>query len=812
MAYIKIDSVNHPLFAECRNIYCNNFPIEEQRSMEEQERIFKMFPNYSFYAITNNKSVVGFIAFWRFSNCYFGEHVAIKKKGNGIGSQAIEFLKQKADEERVPVLLEIELPDNSKRIRRASFYTRLDFDMSPIKHFQPPFHKDTEPLELKIMCYPYVINEAEYKVFRKEYDKIMPDFSTTESGNSEICATGLYANENTTEDAKEENTEEPAYKLQKFKDLNLSRNILQGIEELGYENPTPVQERIIPTILSESGDIVCLAQTGTGKTAAFGLPVLQKIENSLSGKELKESIKDYEQHNTDPDKKWYSFFEKKTQVLVLSPTRELCRQITQDLKNYSKYVEGIRIVSVYGGASIEQQIKALRKTPQIIVATPGRMLDLLKRKAADISGIHTLILDEADEMLNMGFKEELDGILESAPENKQVLLFSATMPFEVERIAKNYMKEAQTVTVGERNSGSDNVKHYYFIVHEKARYDALKRIVDYYPDIYGIIFCRTKKETQDIASSLVKDGYDADALHGDLSQSQRDHVMLRFKSRNLQTLVATDVAARGIDVNNLSHVINYNLPDEIEQYTHRSGRTGRADKTGKSIVIINSKECHKIRRIEKIIGKEFSKSKIPSGEEVCSKQLLSLIDKVERIPVSDKIGEYMPLVTERWRNLSREEIIQKFIACEFNRFIEYYKNAPDLNISHKRERGDREDNDNRENRNPSENKEGREAKGKEKGKERGKGRSKSDDLPLKEAEKGYTWVRLNIGEKNRVTARHLVRMISTIGVGKHGIGKIDIRHNCSYIAIGDKAAEYVVEQTNNSDYKGIRLRSSIVKP
>lgn len=787
MEYIKIDSVNHQLFAECRNIYCNNFPIEEQRSIEEQERIFDMFPNYSFYAIANKKSVLGFIAFWRFSNCYFGEHIAIKKKGKGTGSAAIEFLKQKADMERVPVLLEIELPDNPKRIRRAAFYTGLDFDMSPVKHFQPPFHKGMEPLELKLMCYPYVIDDAEYEIFKKEYYAIMPHFS----------------NQKGSETAR---TADNPDKLHKFKDLNLSGNILKGIEELGYETPTPVQERIIPTILQEHGDIVCLAQTGTGKTAAFGLPVLQKIENSLSGKDLKESIKEYEQHNTDPDKKWYSFFEKKTQVLVLSPTRELCRQITQDLKNYSKYIEGVKIVAVYGGAGIEQQIKALRKTPQIIVATPGRMLDLLKRKAADISGIHTLILDEADEMLNMGFKEELDGILESAPENKQVLLFSATMPFEVERIAKNYMKEAKTVTVGERNSGSDNVKHYYFVVHEKSRYDALKRIADYYPDIYGIIFCRTKKETQDIANALVKDGYDADALHGDLSQSQRDHVMLRFKSRNLQMLVATDVAARGIDVNNLSHVINYNLPDEIEQYTHRSGRTGRADKSGKSIVIINSKECHKIRRIEKIIGKEFSKSKIPSGVEVCSKQLLSLIDKVERIPVSDKIGEYLPLVAERWKDLSREEIIQKFIACEFNRFIEYYRNAPDLNVGHKKEKGerDRETGDcgnggSRERCN---------SKNSMSGKDKGKG----DDCPLKEAEKGYTWVKFNIGEKNRITARHLLRMISTVGVGKHGVGKIDIRYNCSYIAIGDKAAEYVVGQTNNTEYRGIRLRSSIVKP
>ncbi len=598
-----------------------------------------------------------------------------------------------------------------------------------------------------------------------------------------------------------------------FGALGIGENIIRAISELGYTQPSPVQARIIPTLLSEKHDIVCLAQTGTGKTAAFGLPTLQKIENKQLSKELREEIKEFETHNADPNKKWYSFFEKKTQVLVLSPTRELCRQITEDIRNYSKYIDDVSVVAVYGGANIQQQIKALRKTPQIIVATPGRMLDLLKRKAADISGIHTLILDEADEMLNMGFKEELDGILESAPEDKQVLLFSATMPLEVERIAKNYMKEAEVVTVGERNSGSKNVKHYYFTVHEKDRYSALKRIVDYYPDIYGIIFCRTKKETQDIANSLTRDGYDADALHGDLSQAQRDHVMLRFKNRNLQMLVATDVAARGIDVNNLSHVINYNLPDEIEQYTHRSGRTGRADKTGKSIVIINSKEQHKIKRIEKIIGKEFSRAKVPNGEEVCSKQLLSLIDKVDSIPVSNKINEYMPLVEERWKDLGREEIIQKFIACEFNRFIEYYKNAPDLNVLPKgyKTEGDAEPQDKKERKRGERNRESnRKREDKTEKRETKALKGKGDEQPLRAAEKGYIWVKLNIGEKNKITTRHLIRMIVSLGVSKRGIGKIDIRHNCCYISIGDKAAQYVVEQTNGTEYRGVKLKSCLM--
>lgn len=645
-----------------------------------------------------------------------------------------------------------------------------------------------------------------------------------------------------------------------FEKLGLNEKIIKAITELGYEKPTAVQSRIIPTILTERKDIVCLAQTGTGKTAAFGLPTLHRIEERNSG-----NYEQDHQEDTENNKKWYSFAEKGTQALILSPTRELCRQIAQDLKNYAKYMDELTVVAVYGGAGMEQQIKALRKNPQVIVATPGRMLDLLRRHAADISNIHTLILDEADEMLNMGFKEDLDGILESTPKDKRVLLFSATLPIEVERIAKNYMKNAELVTVGERNSGSDNVKHYYFTVHEKERYSALKRITDYYPDIYGIIFCRTRKETQDVANALIKDGYDADALHGDLSQGQRDQVMGRFRNKSLHLLVATDVAARGIDVNNLTHVINYNLPDETEQYTHRSGRTGRADKSGKSIVIINSKELHKIRRIEKMIGKTFARAKIPTGEEVCSKQLLSLIDKIDHIPVSEAINEYLPLVAERWESLSREEIIQKFIACEFNRFIEYYKNAPDLNILERevsgkeydnsrrsgRERGDRRENgrgergersergergkrNSQNDKYDKEKKYGTRERG-EAGKNRGgkenrvhlpnewedngsydKRENKNeiisgDDVAPKKVDKGFLWVKMNIGAKNNVTTRHIIRMMTTLGVGKKGIGKIDIRRGACYVSIADRAAKYVVEQTNNSDYRGVKIKSNIFK-
>ena len=539
-----------------------------------------------------------------------------------------------------------------------------------------------------------------------------------------------------------------------FQELGLNSYLIKAISELGFEKPTPVQERIIPDLLSQDNDIVCLAQTGTGKTAAFGLPSLERIV----------------EHNLG----------RYTQVLVLSPTRELCKQITQDLRNYSKYLPDFCIVDVYGGAGIEPQIKALKKIPNIVVATPGRLLDLIGRKAVDLSRIHTLILDEADEMLNMGFKEDLDAILESVPQEKRVLLFSATLPLEVEKIAKTYMQDAQVVTVGERNSGSDNVKHYFYMVHEKDRYAALKRIVDYYPEIYGIIFCRTRRETGDIASALIKDGYDADALHGDLSQMQRDQVMKRFKNRHLKLLVATDVAARGIDVNNLSHVINYNLPDEVEQYTHRSGRTGRADKTGKSIVIINTKEQSKIRRIEKIINKTFAQAKLPTGEEVCSKQLLSMIDQINAVEVrEDEIAPYLSLIEEKWHNLSRKDIIKKFLSMEFNRFLDYYRNAQDLNIVQEKKK-----------------KKGEEA-----------------DAPAytpKRGEKGFKWVKLSIGTKQSITTRHIIRMMTSLGVGKRGIGKIEIRRSECFVNISANAAKYVVEQTNNTEYRGRRLWSEII--
>ena len=575
-----------------------------------------------------------------------------------------------------------------------------------------------------------------------------------------IGRTQTAATDNCTTPDAEETPAEPETPSVTVKDLGLNSYIIKAISEMGFEKPTPVQARIIPTLLSEEGDVVCLAQTGTGKTAAFGLPSLERIVG----------------HN----------MERYTQVLVLSPTRELCRQITQDLRNYSKHLHDLQVVDVYGGAGIEPQIKALKKIPHIVVATPGRLLDLIGRKATDLSQVHTLILDEADEMLNMGFKEELDAILESLPEEKRVLLFSATLPIEVEKIAKTYMRDAQVVTVGERNSGSNNVKHYCYTIHEKDRYAALKRVVDYYPEIYGIIFCRTRRECGDITAALIKDGYDADALHGDLSQMQRDQVMRRFKEKTLKLLVATDVAARGIDVNNLTHVINYNLPDEVEQYTHRSGRTGRADKTGKSIVLINTKEQSKIRRIEKIIGKTFAQSKLPTGEEVCSKQLLSMIDQINAVEVrEEEIAPYLSLIEEKWRNLGRHEIIKKFLSVEFNRFLDYYRNAQDLNIVVEKK--------------------------KKKGAE---GQGSDSDAPAyvpRRNEKGFQWVKMNIGSKQSVSARTIVRMMTSLGVGKKGIGKIEIRRSECFVSISSNAAKYVVDQTNNTDYKGRRLWTELVE-
>ncbi|MDD3078120.1 MAG: DEAD/DEAH box helicase [Paludibacter sp.] len=451
-----------------------------------------------------------------------------------------------------------------------------------------------------------------------------------------------------------------------FKELNLKAEILSAIEELGYVQPMPVQEKTIPFMLEQSADLVALAQTGTGKTAGFGLPVLNMIE---------------------PERK-------QVQSLILSPTRELCIQIANDLTNYAKYLKGIRIVAVYGGEDIRKQLKQLDNTPQIIVATPGRLIDLLERGKVKLEAVDYLVLDEADEMLNMGFKDDLETILSKTPDTRRTMLFSATMPREIASIAKKYMKDYQEITIGHRNSGSENVEHIYYVAQAKHRYLVLKRIVDLNPDIYGIVFCRTRQETKEVAEHLMQDGYNADALHGDLSQAQRDTVMQKFRIRNLQLLVATDVAARGLDVSDLTHVINYNLPDDVEIYTHRSGRTGRANKKGVSVSIIHSKEKHKIREIERMLRKSFEQQQIPNGLEVCKKQLFYMIDKMQNVEVNEEqIAPYVEQINKQLDYLTKEELLKRFVSLEFNRFLEYYQDAEDLNYQEKSrsERGDREE-------------------------------------------------------------------------------------------------------------------------
>ena len=439
-----------------------------------------------------------------------------------------------------------------------------------------------------------------------------------------------------------------------FKELGLDENIVKALTDLGYETPTEIQLKSIPQVIASKADLKAFAQTGTGKTAAFSLPILQQIDPNSND----------------------------TQVVILSPTRELALQIANNIEEFSKYLKGVKTLAVYGGANIDEQIRKLRRGVQIVVGTPGRTVDLINRKQLNIQNIQWLVLDEADEMLNMGFKDELDKILAVTPKEKQTLLFSATFPKEVESIAKNYMYKPVEITSGEKNKGSDQVSHQYYVVSERNRYNALKRIADVNPDIYSIVFCRTRRETQEVADKLIKDGYNADALHGDLSQAQRDSVMEKFRKKHLQLLIATDVAARGLDVTDLTHVINHKLPDQIESYTHRSGRTGRAGKEGISIAIVTAREKGKLHPIERIIGKKFVKTPIPTGKEICQNQLLKLIDKVHDIKINEtEIADFLPSIYEKLEGLDREELIKRFVSLEFNSFLSYYENAPDLNDS-----------------------------------------------------------------------------------------------------------------------------------
>ena len=540
--------------------------------------------------------------------------------------------------------------------------------------------------------------------------------------------------------------------------MGVCSEIRRAIEELGFVNPMPVQEEVIPYLLGNKNDVIALAQTGTGKTAAFGIPLLQRINPE------------------DPT----------TQALILSPTRELCLQIADDLRDFSKYMTGIRVVPVYGGADIVQQIKALRNGAHIIVATPGRLIDLMNRGKAKIDQAANVVLDEADEMLNMGFSESINEIFEHVPEDRNTLLFSATMSKEIEKIALNYLHDHKEIVVGSRNEGAENVNHVYYMVNAKDKYLALKRIVDFYPRIFAIIFCRTKIETQEIADKLIKDGYNAEALHGDLSQQQRDLTMQKFRQHLTQLLVATDVAARGLDVDDLTHVINYGLPDDIENYTHRSGRTGRAGKKGTSISIVHTREKHKIRAIEKEIGKEFVEGDIPTAAEICKKQLYKVMDQILKTDVEEEqIAPFMQDISRYFEYIDKEDIIKKIVSVEFGKFLAYYADAPEIEkpASKKKERG---------------------AKGEERGargKEQG-GRSGS----RRKAEAGYRRLFINLGKTDGFYPGEVMQFLNKHVKGRQEVGHIDLLSKFSYIEVPEKDANKVMKALNGVYYKNREVR------
>jgi len=531
-----------------------------------------------------------------------------------------------------------------------------------------------------------------------------------------------------------------------FKELGLDENLIKAVEKLGFNQPMAVQEKILPLLIQDKcEDVIALAQTGTGKTAAFGLPIIQKTDTKL----------------------------KQVQYLILCPTRELCLQIADDLQDYSMFREDIKIAAIFGGSSMERQIQKIRQGAQIVSATPGRLIDLINRKAIDISKVKAVVLDEADEMLNMGFKEDLESILEATPKNRNTFLFSATMPPQLLTIAKRHMKNPVEITIGKRNAGAENVEHFSYFVHAKDRYFALKRIVDFHPEIYGIIFCRTRYETKEVAEKLQHDGYNAEALHGDLTQQQREQVMSKFRIRHLKLLVATDVAARGLDVEDLTHIINFNLPDELDIYTHRSGRTGRAGKAGTSIMIANLKEKHKIRVIEKQIGKSFKSMNIPTGKEICEKQLFYLVDRVEKVDVDySKVESILPQIYRKLEWMDRTELIQRFVSVEFNRFLDYYKNLPDLNTpsdSNSRDRfrdsGDRREHKQRSN-------------------------------------VGFTRFFINLGRTDDLKPASLMGMINDYtGVRNIEIGEIEILKNFSFFEAESSYESAIIESFREKFYK-----------
>lgn len=548
-----------------------------------------------------------------------------------------------------------------------------------------------------------------------------------------------------------------------FQELGISQPLIHAVEDLGFVNPMPVQEKVIPHLLEGDGDVVALAQTGTGKTAAFGLPVLQRIDPELIV----------------------------PQALILSPTRELCLQIASDLADFSKYLPGVKVLPVYGGSSIESQIRSLREGVQVIVATPGRLIDLIGRGVVKLGDVHTVILDEADEMLNMGFLDSINEILDHVPEDRKILMFSATMPKEISRIAQRYMKNPQEFVIGTRNEGAANVRHIYYMVNARDKYLALKRIADNSPNIYAIIFCRTRRETQEVAENLIRDGYNADALHGDLSQQQRDLVMQKFRDHVITMLVATDVAARGLDVDNLTHVINYGLPDEPAVYTHRSGRTGRAGKSGVSIAIIHSREKGRLREIERIIGKTFERKEVPTPEHIIEKQLFSLADRIERTEVDEaELSKYLPGVLKKLGWLSGEDLLKRIFTIEFRRLLEYYKDAPDIDyIDEKSSRGDKKD---------------KKAKGEPRSKE---------DKDRRTASKGMERVYVNAGKREGFYAGNLIEMLNKNVEGPRvDVGRIDLMPGYSLFDVKKSDAQRVVAALKGAEFLGKRLFSEIADP
>lgn len=536
-----------------------------------------------------------------------------------------------------------------------------------------------------------------------------------------------------------------------FEEIGIENKYIRAIEEMGFKNPMPVQEKVIPHLIQKDcDDIIALAQTGTGKTAAFGLPLIQKTNPSA----------------------------KHVQHLIICPTRELCLQISDDLTAYAKYNSDVKITAVFGGANIERQISIIKKGVHIISATPGRLLDLIRRKVVKISKVKSVILDEADEMLNMGFRDDLEAILKETPEDKNTLLFSATMPNEVRKMANRFMKNPVEITIGKKNIGAENVNHASYIVHARDRYLALKRIVDYYPGIYGIIFCRTRKETQEVAERLIQDGYDADSLHGDLSQPQRDKVMTKFRTKHLKLLIATDVAARGLDVENLTHIVNYNLPDDLGVYTHRSGRTGRAGKSGTSIVIANLKEKYKLQIIEKNINKKFDNKPVPLGKDICEKQLFHLVDKVEKVEVdNEKIDAFLPAIMHKLEWLDREELIKKFVSIEFNRILDYYKSTPDLNVP-----------------------------------ESSRKHSEQKRTPGKRAAEGFTRFFINLGKTDDLRPVDVIGMINDYtNIRNIDIGEIDIKKSFSFFEADKLYTEEILKGFKGEAFKKRKINIEIAE-